>query len=85
MKENVFYGASNLVFQRATELRVMMTPGEEILWDELHINEWKLKFRRQHPIGNYVVDFYCHVNKLVIELDGTIHDRDEVKKNDKKI
>ena len=82
MKENMFYGASNLIFQRAEELRNSMTGAEEILWKELHINNWKLKFRRQHPIANYVVDFYCHATKLVIELDGTIHDLDEVKRND---
>jgi len=82
MKENMFYGASNLIFQRAEELRNSMTRAEEILWKELHINNWKLKFRRQHPIANYVVDFYCHATKLVIELDGTIHDLDEVKRND---
>ncbi len=78
----MFYGASNLIFQRATELRATMTPAEEVLWNAIHINEWKLKFRRQHPIANYVVDFYCHANKLVIELDGSIHDKEEVKKND---
>jgi len=82
MKENMFYGASNLIFRRAEELRNSMTGAEEILWKELHINEWKLKFRRQHPIANYVVDFYCHAAKLAIELDGTIHDLDEVKRND---
>ena len=78
----MFYGASNLIFQRATELRATMTPAEEVLWNAIHINEWKLKFRRQHPIANYVVDFYCHANKLVIEIDGSIHDKEEVKKND---
>lgn len=78
----MYYGASNLIFQRATELRATMTPAEEILWNAIHINEWKLKFRRQHPIANYIVDFYCHALKLVIEVDGTIHDEDEVKKND---
>lgn len=59
-----------------------MTPAEEIIWNELHINTWKLKFRRQHPIANYVVDFYCHELRLVIEIDGTIHELDEVR-NDK--
>ncbi len=59
-----------------------MTPAEEILWKHIHINEWKIKFRRQHPIANYVVDFYAHAAKLVIELDGGIHDVDEVKKYD---
>jgi cyclase len=84
MKENMFYGASNLIFQRAEELRNTMTPAEEILWKEIHINEWKLKFRRQHPIALYVVDFYCHALKLVIELDGSVHDDGEVKRNDTK-
>ena len=79
---NMFYGASNLIFERAAELRNRMTPAEEMLWNAIHINEWKLKFRRQHPIANYVVDFYCHAKKLVIELDGSIHDVEEVKRND---
>src|SRR4029453_7821073 len=60
-----------------------MTSAENIIWQHLHINEWKLKFRRQHPISNFVVDFYCHPLKLVIEIDGDIHTNEEVKKNDK--
>src|SRR5438045_4817898 len=79
---HMFYGASNLIFQRAEELRNTMTPAEEIIWKAIHINEWKLKFRRQHPIANYVVDFYCHALKLVIEIDSSIHEVDEVKRND---
>lgn len=59
-----------------------MTPAEELLWKHIHINELKLKFRRQHPISNYVVDFYCHAARLVIELDGGIHEVEEVKIND---
>jgi acetylglutamate kinase len=82
MKEKMYYGASSLIFQKAEELRNRMTPAEEILWNSIHINEWKLKFRRQHPIANWVVDFYCHPLKLVIELDGEIHHVEEVKRND---
>lgn len=82
MKDNMFYGASNLIFQRAEELRNRMTAAEELLWKQIHINEWKLKFRRQHPIANYVVDFYCHAKKLVIELDGGIHEIEDVKRYD---
>lgn len=82
MKENMYYGAGNLIFQRAEELRNNMTAAEELLWKQIHINEWKLKFRRQHPIANYVVDFYCHALKLVIELDGGIHEVEDVKKYD---
>jgi len=78
----MYYGASHLIFQKAEELRNRMTPAEEILWKYIHINPWKLKFRRQHPVWNYVVDFYCHGIKLVIELDGEIHEVEDVKKND---
>ena len=59
-----------------------MTSAEKIIWQHIHINEWKLKFRRQHPVSNFIVDFYCHALKLVIEIDGDIHDVEEVKKND---
>ncbi len=83
MQNNMFYGAGHTIFQRAEELRKHMTSAETIIWKHIHINEWKLKFRRQHPILFYVVDFYCHQLKLVIEIDGGIHDNDEVKKNDK--
>ncbi len=78
----MYYGATPFIFQRATELRNTMTAAEASLWKSLHINEWKLKFRRQHPIANYIVDFYCHSLKLVIEIDGDIHDHEDVKKND---
>lgn len=82
-KQNMFYGASSLIFERAKELRNRMTPAEELLWKHIHINEWKVKFRRQHPIANYIVDFYCHLVKLVIELDGGIHEDEQVKTKDK--
>ncbi|MBO9681816.1 MAG: acetylglutamate kinase [Flavisolibacter sp.] len=81
--DNMYYGAGPLIFQRAEELRNTMTSAEKIIWKHIHINEWKLKFRRQHPISNYIVDFYCHQLKLVIEIDGDIHDLEEVKRNDK--
>lgn len=82
MPDNMFYGASHFIFQRAEELRKNMTSAENIIWQHIHINDWKLKFRRQHPVLFYVVDFYCHQLKLVIEIDGGIHDEEEVKKND---
>jgi acetylglutamate kinase len=59
-----------------------MTFAERIIWKHLHINPWKVKFRRQHPIGNFIVDFYCHPLKLVIEIDGSIHDLEDVKRYD---
>lgn len=41
-----------------------------------------VKFRRQHPVSLFIVDFCCHAAKLVIEIDGSIHDHEEVKNND---
>lgn len=64
-------------------LRNNMTPAEEELWRLLR--KHKLggrKFRRQHSIGNYIVDFYCAQEKLVIEVDGTVHDTPEAMAND---
>jgi len=60
-----------------------MTPSENILWD--HIRKKRLSgiiFRRQHPISQFIVDFYCHEAKLVIEIDGNIHDSQENKEHD---
>jgi very-short-patch-repair endonuclease len=41
-----------------------------------------LKFRRQHPIHFYVADFYCHEKRLIIEIDGGIHEEDRIKEHD---
>ena len=81
-RNNMFYGANSVLFDLAEELRAKMTPVEEILWNVIKINEWHVKFRRQHPISLYIADFYCHKKRLVIEIDGSIHDLHEVKYND---
>jgi len=78
-RHNMYYGANPKLFELAEELRARMTQAEEILWNIIKINEWHLKFRRQHPIANYIADFYCHNVKLVIELDGGYHENKEVK------
>lgn len=76
---NMHYGANPILFKLAGELRAKTTEAEEVLWNIIKINEWHLKFRRQHPISNYIADFYCHNVKLVIELDGGYHENKEVK------
>ena len=59
-------------------LRATMTPAEIALWKQLQDSQLQgRKFRRQHSIGNYVVDFYCPVEKLAIELDGSPHDTEQ--------
>lgn len=70
----MFYGAPPEIFRRAKTLRNRLTPAERKLW--LHLCKNQLagyKFRRQHPIKYWIVDFYCHAAKLVLELDGSIH------------
>ena len=65
-------------------LRHDMTPSERMLWK--HISDKQLdgwRFRRQHGFGPYVLDFYCPVLKLCIEVDGEIHQRTDVVEKDK--
>ena len=55
-------------------LRKEQTPTEELLWQALRNRQLGfLKFRRQHVIDGFIVDFYCHRLRLAIELDGSIH------------
>ena len=83
MKKKMFYGASALIFENARELRNNMTHAELLLWGYLRTKPAGFKFRRQHPIGFYIADFYCHKLKLVIEVDGEIHEADEARLLDK--
>lgn len=78
----MFLGANGKIFEFAKRLRHNMTPAEVFLWEKLSGNQFKVKFRRQHPVGNYIADFYCHKHKLVIELDGSIHLLLEIQLND---
>ena len=74
-KANLTWSAKAGIFKKAKSLRGSMTESEKILWK--HIKNRKLggmKFRRQHPLDIFVADFYCHKKKLIIELDGGIHD-----------
>ena len=59
---------------RARELRQQMTPAEAALWERLRRKQLSgLKFRRQHPIERFIVDFYCPSARLIVEVDGEIH------------
>jgi cyclase len=82
MKKKMFFGASHLLFERAKELRGNMTEAELVLWEYLRQHPLGYKFRRQHPVGIYVVDFYCHKLKLVMEVDGSVHGEKEVRDAD---
>lgn len=78
----MFEGASHLIFANAKHLRKNMTDAEIFLWMYLKNGIEGLKFRRQHPIGVYIADFYCHKVKLIIEADGSIHNRIEIIEKD---
>ena len=65
--------ATQQIFEHAKWLRNNVTLTESILWEEVRNKKLGVKFRRQHQLGAYVVDFYCHELRLVIELDGEYH------------
>ncbi|MCS7179692.1 MAG: endonuclease domain-containing protein, partial [Anaerolineae bacterium] len=68
----------------ARQLRRQMTPTEEILWQ--HLRDGRLdgiKFRRQHPYGPFILDFFCVEQQLVIEIDGSIHQQREQQARDR--
>jgi len=80
----MFYKAHPLIFSNARELRNKLTPAEEVFWLRLKEQFPKYIFRRQHPISIYIADFYCHKLRWIIEIDGSIHDSEEAKLNDKR-
>ena len=72
MRKQMFYGAGPLIFENAKRLRNNQTHAELVLWGYL----------KQHPLGIFIADFYCHSLKLVIELDGSIHNKEDVREYD---
>ena len=62
-------------YRRAAGMRRALTPPEARLWTCLKGGGLEgLKFRRQHPVGPYILDFYCHAARLAVEVDGAAHD-----------
>jgi very-short-patch-repair endonuclease len=80
---NMYYGADSKTLRTAAILRKNMTLAELILWKKLKDRKiFNTKFRKQHPINIFIVDFYCHEYKLAIEVDGDIHNDAIVKEYD---
>jgi len=72
--ESMWKGAPSSNFGLAVDLRNHMTEAELLFWEHLKNKQFKgFKFRRQHPIHKFIVDFYCHKLKLIIEIDGGYH------------
>lgn len=68
------YSNKRSLINRRKLLRKNPTKAEHILWRELYGGKIGIRFRRQYSIGSYIVDFYCHQFRLIIEVDGPIHD-----------
>jgi very-short-patch-repair endonuclease len=67
------------------ELRSRLTPAESYLWSYLQLRQLRgRKFRRQHSVGPYILDFYCPSEKLAVELDGSTHDHEAAQNYDGK-
>ena len=72
------------VHVRAKILRARMTPAEKHFWERLRKRQrgWRHQFKPQCVVHGYIPDFYCDTLKLAVEIDGRIHDRKDVKRND---
>jgi very-short-patch-repair endonuclease len=74
--------APNRSVIKARELRRTMSLPEGLLWQVLRRRPGGFKFRRQHPLGPFIVDFFCASRHLAIEVDGIAHDMGENPMND---
>jgi len=82
--DNLHKNSKASSFENARSLRKMQTKAEQILWESLRDSQLcNLKFRRQHPLDNYILDFYNHKMKLAIEVDGEAHNDPDVADYDK--
>jgi very-short-patch-repair endonuclease len=71
---NRIRGTTPEIEQAARQLRQQLTPAESRLWQALNNRQINgLRFRCQHPVGRFILDFYCPSCKLAIEVDGDIH------------
>ena len=83
LMENLHKGATANSFQFARLNRQEQTKAEQLLWMKIRNKRLKgFKFRRQHPIGNFILDFYCHRCLLAVEIDGEYHNQTDQKDYD---
>ena len=75
LDKTMYFRAKPETLETARILRKRMTPCETMLWERLKGKQLLgLRFRSQHPIDIFIADFYCHKARLVIEIDGEIHE-----------
>jgi very-short-patch-repair endonuclease len=71
----IYFGAGPELMRIAGDLRKSMTPAEKVLWERLRKRQVKgYRFRRQHPLSDFIADFFCYDAMLVIEVDGEVYD-----------
>ena len=76
LDKSMYYNASPSTLEAARILRKNMTRHEGLLWNKIKGKKiCGVRFRRQHPIDLFIADFYCHEARLVIEIDGEIHNQ----------
>lgn len=79
----IYFGAGPELMRIAGDLRKSMTPAEKVLWEKLRNRQLhRFKFRRQHPLKEFIVDFFCYDAMLAIEVDGDIHDEESQNERD---
>jgi len=76
-------GMGSILLQHAKEMRKEPTAAESLLWQKLREKKLEAKFRRQHPIDKFIPDFVCLDKRLIIEVDGGIHDS-QIEQDDKR-
>lgn len=80
--ETSLTGSYELLKQNAKANRKCPTEAEAVMWNVLRGKKFGVRFRRQHPINDYIADFVCLSHNLVIEIDGGYHTEEEVKLKD---
>jgi very-short-patch-repair endonuclease len=76
LDKTMYFRATPEIINIARMLCENMTASEKLLWERLKPKQiCDIRFRRQHPIFIFIADFYCHEAKLVVEIDGKIHDQ----------
>ena len=73
----------DLLKNNAKRMRRGQTEAESFLWSYIRANQLGVHFRRQHPIGDFIADFICIDQRLIIEVDGNIHSKPEQQEWDK--
>lgn len=73
-----------LTLRRARDLRAHMSLPEVLLWQAVRRKQYEFRFRRQHPAGPYILDFFCAEAALAVEVDGCSHGTDDRPDHDKR-